>query len=193
MRVRGLRLHSAALIALTIGAQLFGLAGVVRAEQAWVRGEIRLNLRTGPGTQFRIVEGLTTGNGVEILERGKNWTQVLLPNGKKGWIPAGYLVPEPPPLVRLEQVERQFSRVQEEFEAASSEAKRLQETNATLAGRDGEQQAEIERLSLEVLELSAGARWPEWITGASILVVGMIVGALLHRNATRRPSSRIRI
>jgi uncharacterized protein YgiM (DUF1202 family) len=181
------------LIVLVSGAQLFGLAGVVRAEQAWVRGEIRLNLRTGPGTQFRIVEGLQTGNGVEILKRTESWTQVRLPDGKEGWIPAGYLVPEPPPLVRLEQVEKQLARVQEDFEATSSEAKRLQETNATLAGRDGEQQAEIERLSMEVLELSAGARWPEWITGASILVVGMIVGALLHRNATRRPSSRIRI
>ena len=30
------------------------------AEQAWVRGEIRLNLRSGPGTQFRILGGVAS-------------------------------------------------------------------------------------------------------------------------------------
>jgi hypothetical protein len=41
--------------------------------------------------------------------------------------------------------------------------------------------------------LRAGSRYQEWITGALILALGMLIGAFLHRNSTRRPSSRIRL
>ena len=168
-------------------------AGAASAEYAWVRGEVRLNLRTGPGTQYRIVGVMQTGDGVSILKRAENWTQIRLEDGKEGWIPVGYLQPEPPPTVRLEQLEAQVVDLKQKLDATTTDADSLRESNTSLATRDSEQQSEIERLSLENLELKAGARWPEWITGGSILCVGMMLGALLHRNATRRPSSRIRI
>lgn len=164
-----------------------------RAETGWVRDEVRLNLRTGPGTQYRIVGVLTTGDDVQILQRGENWTKVRLPDGKDGWIPEGYLQAQPPAAVRVDQYQAQVAELQAKLEQTESEAARLREENQQVGGRDSEQRQEIERLTLENYELRAGARWPEWITGASILVVGMMVGALLHRNATRRPSTRIRI
>jgi hypothetical protein len=56
-----------------------------------------------------------------------------------------------------------------------------------------EQKTELERLTRENLELRAGARWPEWIAGASILFVGAVLGMLVHRSASRRPGPRIRL
>ncbi|MCZ6462744.1 MAG: TIGR04211 family SH3 domain-containing protein [Proteobacteria bacterium] len=187
---RTTRTLRALVLAIALAALWANAAG---AEYAWVRGEVRLNLRTGPGTQFRIVGVMKTGDGVTILKRAESWTQVRLGDGKEGWIPVGYLQAEPPPSLRLEQLEAQTVDLQQKLETTSAEAAQLRETNASLSGRDVEQQSEIGRLSLENLELKAGARWPEWITGGSILLVGMMVGALLHRNATRRPSSRLRI
>ena len=72
------------------------------AENAWVRGGIRLNLRTEPGTKFRILGVITTGEGVEVLERIEDWTRIRLPDGKEGWIPDGYLQSEPTPALRIE-------------------------------------------------------------------------------------------
>ena len=43
------------------------------------------------------------------------------------------------------------------------------------------------------MELKAGARWPEWITGAAILASGMLVGSIVQTWASRRPRSRIRL
>ncbi len=134
-----------------------------------------------------------TGDAVEIVERGEGWTQIRVASLGTGWIPVGYLQSEPPARVRLAQSEAQTSEFRDQLDLVSSEAERLKQENEKLAARDEEQRASIDRLGRENFELRAGARWPEWITGASILVVGMIVGALLHRNATRRPSSRIRI
>jgi SH3 domain protein len=181
-------------MALGVAIALVALAaGAARAERAWVRGEVRLNLRTGPGTQYRILGGVATGDPVSILDRNEDWTQVRTTDGKEGWIPGGYLLPEPPPAVRVEGLETQVGELQSKLASTTSEAGELRQQNEELTKRDQEQQSEVERLSLENLELKAGARWPEWITGAAILAVGMMLGALLHRNATRRPSSRIRI
>lgn len=163
------------------------------AEAAWVRGEVRLNLRTEPGTQFRIIGGVTTGDAVAVLGRTEGWTQVRTADGKRGWIPAGYLESEPPPTVKLEQLTDEVTSLRAQLQTSNARTAELETTNTTLAGRDDGQRAEIDRLEVENTELRASKRWPEWITGASVLAVGMLLGAILHRNATRRPSSRIRL
>ena len=105
----------------------------------------------------------------------------------------GYLETEPPPTLRLEMLESETASLRSQLEEIRSEAAQLRESNATLASTDSGQRAEIEALKIENYELRAGSRYQEWITGALILAGGMILGAFLHRNSTRRPSSRIRL
>ncbi len=163
-------------------------------EQAWVRGEIRLNLRSGPGTAYRILGGIATGDGLTIIERGEGWTKVRLPDGTAGWIPEGYLKPEPPPTIRLAQLEVDVAQLTSRLETTSGEGEELRTANETLTQSDELQRAEIDRLIFENTKLRAGARYPELIAGASILAAGMILGAMLHRSsASRRPISRIRL
>ena len=175
-------------------ATLLLLANAAAAsDPAWVRGGIRLNLRTDAGTEFRIIGVIGTGDAVSIIRRQEGWTQVQLPGGEKGWIPEGYLQPEPPSAVRLEQLEDEATSLRAQLESSNARNIELDDTNQTLDSRDGDQRAEIERLSEENSEMRAGRRWPEWITGASVLAAGMLLGAILHRSATRRPNSRIRL
>jgi SH3-like domain-containing protein len=185
---------AAGLCALLLGAMLtFVPGGEAAAETAWVRGGIRLNLRTDAGTAYRIIAGVATGDEVAVVDRVEGWTQVRIADGKTGWIPEGYLQPEPPPTVRLAQLEDEVTSLRAKLETSDATAADLKTTNDTLGSRDGGQRADIDRLKVENTELRANKRWPEWITGASVLAVGMLLGALLHRNATRRPSSRIRL
>ena len=112
----------------------------------------------------------------------------------EGWIPVGYLKPEPPPTVRLGQLEDEVVNLREQLESVSAESNTFRTTNATLTESDGAQRAEIERLILDNTKLRAGARYPELIAGASILAAGMILGAMLHKSsANKRPQSRIRL
>jgi SH3 domain protein len=163
------------------------------AEPAWVDNEVRLNLRTGAGTGFRIVGAVSTGDRVEILSRENNWTQIRLQDGKRGWIPAGYLKSEAPPDVRLAEAEEELRKLRSQYENATLDVTRLRDSNDQISGREKEQTDEINRLTLENLDLKSGPRWPEWITGASILSVGMILGALLRGSSSRRPTPRIRL
>jgi SH3 domain protein len=168
--------------------------GSAAADTGWVRGNIRLNLRAGAGTQFKILGAIETGDEMEVLTRGESWTRVRASkDAKTGWIPAGYLETEPPPTLRLAQLETETATLRGQLEEIGSEAAQLRESNATLGSTDSGQREQIESLKIENYELRAGSRYQEWITGALILASGMILGALLHRNSTRRPSSRLRL
>ena len=172
---------------------LLGAPGAVRAESAWIKDELRLNLRTGPGVQFRIMGRMKTGDAVQVLERGDGWTKVRVPSLGEGWIPEGYLQPTPPAAVRLAQSETQTSEFRGQLESLTESTAELEQENETLAARDGEQRQQITTLTRENLELRAGARWPEWITGAGILGTGMLMGMIVRSLSGRRSRPRIRL
>lgn len=163
--------------------------GGAAAEEAWVRGEVRLNLRTGPSTGHRILGGVKTGDRVEILQRADDWTRVRT-GQDVGWIPAGYLDPEPPPSVRLETLEAETARLREQVASLREENRELASRTESAVEQESQQRAELERLAAENRELEAGARWPHWITGASILGAGMLVGAILALSRPGRRSQR---
>ena len=168
-------------------------AGTATAETAWVRGEVRLNVRTGPGTKFRIIGNLKTGDQVQIRKRAEDWIQVAPKDGTSGWIPQGYLKPKPPAALLLAQLEVESAALREASASATQELTELKESNAVLTLQDGEQRLEIDQLRRENIRLKARARWPEWITGSAIVCAGMIVGAILQRSSGRRTSTRIRL
>jgi SH3 domain protein len=178
--------------ALGLGLALLGV-GAARAESAWVRSEVRLNVRTGPGSEYRIVAGLKTGDAVTVLRRSDQWTRVRTAAGKEGWIPGGYLSTQPPPRIRLGQLEAETETLRKQVASLEEEGARLTDSNEGYQRRETGQREELERLAAENRELKAGARWPEWITGATILSVGMVVGAILARLGVRRQSRRIRL
>ena len=174
--------------ALGLSALLVALAAL--ADQAWVHGEMRLNLRSGPGEQYRIMEVLKTGDSLEVLKRDDKWTMVRTPAGDEGWIPGGYLDPQPPPTVRLEELEAEVANLRDALERTEAEASSLRQSSEELASNDSEQKTEIERLTKENYRLHAGERWAEWITGALVLSTGMVLGALMSRISSRRHRQR---
>ncbi|MEE2678253.1 MAG: TIGR04211 family SH3 domain-containing protein [Myxococcota bacterium] len=170
-----------------------GLPATSLAERAWVKDEVRLNIRTGPGVEYRIRGAVKTGDSFEVLSRTEGWTEVRGRDALQGWIPAGYLQAEAPARIRLERHEADtaelrlgHSRLSEEVQTLRTENTELSETRTTLQSR-------LDTLEKDNMELRAGARWPEWITGASILIVGGVLGMIVHAATTRRQTRRIRI
>lgn len=188
---------SACVLGVTAVVLLLAGGRPATAEQAWVRGEVRLNIRTGPGNQYRIIGLVKTGDAIDVLERGEDWTKIQIQqedgSTKQGWIPGGYLNSEPPPTVQLERAQSRVETLEQELTTLKSETGKLRSDNEILTSQDGDQQSQIKQLTMENMELRAGARYPEWITGASIFAAGMVLGAWLHRNSARRQPTRIRL
>ena len=163
-------------------------AGAAQAERAWVRGEVRLNLRAGPEPRYRIIDVVKTGDEVEVLERGEEWVKLRDPKGNEGWIRSGYLQPEAPASVQVTRLASELSTLRERVVSAQQELASLRNAQQELDASRGE----LEKLRLKNRELRAGQRWPEWVAGASLLAAGMLIGTALHRSPTRR-AGRIRI
>lgn len=169
-------------------------APALAAEPGWVGSQIQLNLRTGPGTEYRIVGSVETGDRVSILERKTKWTRVRLPNGEKGWIPVGYLEPRPPPVLELAELRKEVAKLRHDREASQKILVQLEEAAQSHAATVSQQTQRIDELTRTNIELKAGARWPEWITGAAILCTGLALGALLQRaSSRRRQGARIKL
>ncbi len=163
------------------------------AAAEWVRGEVRLNLRTAPGADRRIITTIATGDQVRVLEEGENWTRVQVDDGREGWIPAGFLAEQAPATVQLERQETQLSALKEKLAETSTTAEALRSNNQSLTQSNQALTVENQELTGENHRLKAGARWPEWVAGASILVVGMLLGAVLQSWTSRRNSGRVRL
>jgi SH3 domain protein len=165
-----------------------------QAQEAWVMDKkVSLTLRTGAGTQYRIIGSLSTGDVATILTRGDGWTKVRTAEGKEGWVSAGFLQASPPAQIQLERLERNTEELRRQVAELSEKTADLRTTNEKIETNDATQRQEIDRLTRENFQLRAGARWPEWITGAGIVLVGMALGALLGRNAGRRRQPRVRL
>jgi uncharacterized protein YgiM (DUF1202 family) len=162
-----------------------------RATEAWVKGDVLLNVRAGPGAQFRPLGVVTTGDPVQIVEHGDGWTHVRTEKAGEGWIPSGFLQDRPPAVVLLQQAQSEASELRERVEALAAEAERLRAESERSAARESEQSREIERLAREKADLVLEARWPEWIAGASLLFTGGLLGAWVRGSARRLPRVRL--
>jgi SH3 domain protein len=184
------RLASLAVLALT-GA--LGLApDASAAGQSWVKGDVLLNVRTGPGLDNRVLGAITTGDPVDVIEHSNGWTHVRSADAGEGWIPSGFLQDEPPAVVRLEKAESEAAQLRQRVEELAAEAERLRAAHAEIEAREADRSREIQRLSEENASLRADVIWPVLIAGAAILLTGGMLGAWM-RGGGRRATARVRL
>jgi SH3 domain protein len=169
-------------------------AAAASAETGWVKDELRLNLRTGPGNDYRIKGFIKTGDSVAVLSHRGGWVQVRTSSELgDGWIEDGFLAPEPPAAMQLERMKTETADARGQFGTLTERVKQLEAENGKLIEADAARKKELESLTRDNMELRAGARWPEWITGASVLAVGMLMGAIVQSANGRRARPRIRL
>ena len=55
----------------------------------------RVNMREGPGTDRAVLEVLSLGDEVEVLEEQGDWLRVRSAGGEDGWVAARFVAPGP--------------------------------------------------------------------------------------------------
>ena len=183
----------ASLIALAALLGTVHAASPASAGESWVKGDVLLNVRTGPGVEHRPVGAITTGDPVEVLEHTDGWTRVRSEKSGEGWIPSGFLQDEPPAVVKLQQIESEAAQLRKRVEELAAEAEHLRAAHEQAASREAQQSREIERLSETNATLQSDVIWPVMVVGASILLTGGILGAWMRGASSRRPTARVRL
>ncbi len=113
-------------------------ASAVQAETMYVRDILKITMRAGRGTEYKILEVLESGQEVETLSIDDEWARVRLQNGKEGWVSGKYLTPE-------KTSSQILKRLQEKESLLGSQLSVLRTENAKLSG-------EVKGLGLQLAE-----------------------------------------
>ena len=112
-------------------------AAAAGAETMYVSDMLKLTLRTGPSIENKILAVIESGQQLELMEAGEEWSRVQLPNGQEGWVLSRYLTPNETSNVKLE-------RLQEQHKNLTAQAAELLEENKMLKAENEKLRAEFE-------------------------------------------------
>jgi SH3 domain protein len=124
-------------------------ATLVTAETRFVSEKLTITLRTGPGTDRKIISMLPVGRSVEVVTPGREWTEVVLSNGKKGWVLTQYLTGKEPASRVLARLQQQHARLSENFDTLQKRSSQLSSEGKGLAGELTETQQALSKLTHE--------------------------------------------
>ncbi len=178
---------------------VWGLAGPLSAKDIYVSGVTKITMRTGPGTEHKIVVMLTSGTKLEILEYQKDWSQVRTYGGKLGWVLSRFLTEEVPKTLLVLQLKKENLRLESALETAQEKGRELKVKNESLTGIEKKykqlEQASADYLKLDAkynellktsedqkvhittLEQNMNNEEKLWfLSGAGVFIVGLIIG-----------------
>jgi SH3 domain protein len=127
------------------------------AETMYVTDVLKLTLRSGPSTEHKILSVVESGQQIELLEPGKDWSLVRIANGKEGYVLTRYLMPDPTNNVRLERLQNKHKALMQQATTLLEENTRLKKEDRQLKSTlDGNDKA-LKKLRVDYEKLKAGS------------------------------------
>ena len=140
-----------------LGIYIMCFSEVGFAETRYVTDLLKLPLRTGPSTEYKILALVESGQRLDVVEPGENWSMVRLDNGKEGYVLNRYLVNQPTSAVRLEQLQSQHAILKQQTDALIEENQRFKEENQTYKTTLDSNEKELQKLDTDYKDLKASA------------------------------------
>ncbi len=178
------------------------------AETAYITDNLRLGLHQAEDTSDRAFRMLESGQELEIISRDRNYANVSLPDGARGYVKAAYLVDEKPAklivaetaaerdalIVELEETKRAFAGPAATIQGLKDEVGDL---TSKLAGADSEiTELKKENASIQGMkERYKGSLPLTWVAAAIgvCLIGGFLVGLWWVDRSSRKRHGGIRI
>jgi SH3 domain protein len=127
------------------------------AETMYISDVLKVTVRRGPSTEYKILDIAESGERVEILETGEDWTLVRLDNGKEGYVTTRYLIDSPTHAIRLEQLQAKHKTVTQQAAALLEENTSLRDENEKLKTLLSGTEKSLKKLDTDYQELKAGS------------------------------------
>ncbi len=124
------------------------------AENIYVTGVTNITMRTGPGTEHKIVRMLKSGTKLEIVEQQTDWTQVQTMSGKLGWVLSRFLTQKIPDALLVNKLNKENAALLSQLSTIQEENRTLTVKNATLVQVE-DQYKKLKKESKQYLELEA--------------------------------------
>lgn len=132
-----------------IGVCLLGWAGGAWSQTVYVSDVIRVAVRSGPGSEHKSLAVTESGQMLEMLKPGDEWSLVRLPNGTEGYILSRFLTDAQPNRHQLVRLEEKNKALADQAAALAEENSRVRAEKETLAAAAADGQLAFERLRAE--------------------------------------------
>lgn len=117
------------------------------AERRYVSEDFEITMRTGPGADRKIISLVPSGHEVEVINAGEEWSEVVLPNGKQGWVLSRYLTQDLPTALKLERLQQRYDKILAENKELSAQVNKLGTDNSRLTNELDQTQTDLTQLS----------------------------------------------
>ena len=140
-----------------LGIVLMCFANTGFAETMYVTDVLKLTLRSGPSTGHKILSVVESGQQVEMIEPGEDWSLVRIANGKEGYVLTRYLMPEPTHNVRLERLQAKHKALMQQSATLLEENTRFRNDGKQLKSALDQNDKELKKLRIDYDKLKAGS------------------------------------
>ncbi|MDY0220627.1 MAG: TIGR04211 family SH3 domain-containing protein [Desulfobacterium sp.] len=173
--------------------------GSTFGETVYVKGVMKITMRTGPGVEHKIVAMVESGDTLEVVEFNRDWSRVRNSNGKEGWVLTRYVTTDVPVTLVAATLKREntvlkealdkvrvenadLAGVKAKFETLENSYSLLKKEAAEFLSlkekyREMTQTFEDQQVHIAALERRLGKEEIKWfLSGAGVLVAGIILG-----------------
>lgn len=131
-------------------------------EKRYVSDKLWLQLRSGPGGEFRILKALPSGEHLIYHEQteDKNYTKVTTDKGVEGWVLTRYLEDEPVAKEKLILSQRELVKVKAELDTLKQQTETLNAEKSSLSGDHSSlirEKKSLEKELKRITDISANA------------------------------------
>ena len=111
------------------------LPAVVHAEKRYINDLLEITLRTGQGIDHKIIEIVKSGQMVEVIKPGNQWTKIRQLNGTEGWVVSRFLTSNKPNILLLKELQEKYEAIMIRTDSQLEEIAKLQEDNKELRSK----------------------------------------------------------
>jgi SH3 domain protein len=132
------------------------------AEKRYISDELWINLRSGPGNDYKILKILKSGSHLQLVESDDEtkFSKVITDKGLEGWVPTRFIQDEPIAFEKLILTQRELKKTQADFSELKNKynetKKELSETKRA-AGNLSQDKSEQEKELEHIKKVSANA------------------------------------
>jgi len=141
---------------ITLALALFlGFVTSAFAETRYVSDRLEIQMRTGKGTQFRILRMLPSGTQLEVLETDQEngYSRVRTDGGVEGWVLSRFLMQGPAARDRLADAEKKLARLELENRKVTGSLDELQKEKGSTDKERSQLDRENRKLAQQLEEI----------------------------------------
>lgn len=132
-------------------------ATAIHAETMYISDLLKITLRSGPSTENKILAVLESGQTVEVITPGDEWTKVRQANGNEGWVLSRYLTANPTHNLRFESLQSKHKNLMTQAAALLEENSQLKAESKKLRAQFETTQRQMQKTSTEYETLKSEA------------------------------------